>query len=222
MYPTIEDHGIIGNLRTAALVSTDGTMDFFCPLRFDNPTLFASLLDGEKGGYCSIRPLAGDYRRKQLYLPDTNVLITRFLAPDGIAEITDFMPLGTDLQRSVIVRRIAVMRGQVALRFECVPAFNYASEDHEAVSVPEGVAFYGKNSDALSIQSESCIWVRDGCAVSDLHLKAGQQLTFILTYSREPSNNHTWSPGAGEMLMLDTIRYWRAWVAECSYHGPLA
>ena len=82
MYPPIEDHGIIGNLRTAALVSLDGTIDFFCPVRFDNPSLFASLLDDEHGGFCSIRPESNHYRRKQLYLPDTNVLMTRFLAPE--------------------------------------------------------------------------------------------------------------------------------------------
>jgi hypothetical protein len=85
MYPAIEEHGMIGNLRTAALVSTDGTINFFCPLRFDNPTLFASLLDDDNGGYCSIRPIATQYRRKEFYIPDTNVLITWFLAPEGIA-----------------------------------------------------------------------------------------------------------------------------------------
>src|ERR1041385_649850 len=127
MYPAIEEHGIIGNLRTAALVSTDGTIDFFCPLRFDNPTLFASLLDAHNGGYCSIHPVATQYRRKQFYIPDTNVLITRFLSPEGIAEIADFMPIAGNAEQTVIIRKVSVTRGKMQLSFQCRPRFAYAS-----------------------------------------------------------------------------------------------
>lgn len=88
-------------------------------------------------------------------LPDTNVLTTRFLAPDGIAEITDFMPLGSDLEQSVVVRRVAVTRGRVALRFECIPAFDYAAGEQEPVATADRVLFCGKSSEALFVQSES-------------------------------------------------------------------
>jgi GH15 family glucan-1,4-alpha-glucosidase len=155
MYPAIEDHGIIGNLRTAALVSTDGSIDFFCPFRFDNPTLFASLWDDERGGFCSIRPIAKHYRRKQLYLSETDVLTTRFLAQDGIAEITDFMPVDGDQARSVILRRVGATRGRVALRFECVPAFNYAAEGHDIALISDGIQFRNGNFGTLSVQADS-------------------------------------------------------------------
>jgi GH15 family glucan-1,4-alpha-glucosidase len=219
MYPAIEDHGMIGNLRTAALVSNDGVIDFFCPLRFDAPTLFASLLDDDKGGYCSIRPVASSYQRKQFYLPETNVLNTRFLAPDGIAEITDFMPLGGSLEESVIIRRVAVTRGQVKMRFECVPAFNYASDSHEAAAIENGVVFQAKESGALFIQSECCLTLRHGHAFAELQLTAGQHVTFILTFEQTVSQNPSWAPSAAETLMQDTIRFWRAWVGECTYRG---
>ena len=91
-YPNIGDHGLIGDLQTAALVTTDGVLDWFCCPRFDSPSIFASLLDAERGGFYRIAPDRDDYVSRQLYLPDTAVLITRFLTPDGVGEVHDFMP----------------------------------------------------------------------------------------------------------------------------------
>jgi GH15 family glucan-1,4-alpha-glucosidase len=218
MYPAIEDHGIIGNLRTAALVSTDATIDFFCPLRFDNPTLFASLLDDDKGGYCSIRPITGHYRRKQLYLPETNVLTTRFLASEGIAEVTDFMPIGGDMEESVIFRHVAATRGRVAVRFECMPAFGYATQNHQASTVPTGVVFRAEHSGAFFLHSDAPLNVTNGCASCDLQLNAEDEVVFVLTYS-QTGQNPKLQPASCESLMQETIRYWRAWVSECTYHG---
>ncbi len=92
-YPNISDHGIIGDLQTAALVTTDGTVDFFCCPRFDSPSVFASLLDAERGGFFSIRPAIEGCVTRQLYLPNTAMLITRFMTPDGVGEVLDFMPV---------------------------------------------------------------------------------------------------------------------------------
>ena len=91
-YPNIADHGLIGDLQTAALVTTDGVLDWFCCPRFDSPSVFASLLDAERGGFYRIAPDRDDYVSRQLYLPDTAVLITRFMTPDGVGEVHDFMP----------------------------------------------------------------------------------------------------------------------------------
>src|SRR5215468_8673619 len=91
-YPDISNHGIIGDLQTAALVTNDGTVDFFCCPRFDSPSVFASLLDAEKGGFFSIRPASEHYVCRQLYQPNTAMLITRFMAPEGVGEVLDFMP----------------------------------------------------------------------------------------------------------------------------------
>ena len=92
-YPEIADHGLIGDLQTAALVATDGTVDWFCCPRFDSPSVFASLLDADHGGYFRVGPDRDDYVTKQLYVPDTAILITRFLTPDGVGEVHDFMPV---------------------------------------------------------------------------------------------------------------------------------
>ena len=89
-YLPIEEHGVIGDLRTTALVGTDGTIDWYCPSRFDAPSLFASLLDADRGGSFSLRARTAT-RPKQLYLPDTNILLTRFLGREAVGEVIDFM-----------------------------------------------------------------------------------------------------------------------------------
>ena len=91
-YPLIADHGLIGDLQTAALVSTDGTIDWLCMPRFDSPSVFAALLDAADGGRFQIAPEGGDYTTRQLYLPDTAILVTRFMSEDGVGELIDFMP----------------------------------------------------------------------------------------------------------------------------------
>ena len=91
MAQPIENHGVVGNLRTAALIGLGGAVDFLCWPRFDSPSIFASLLDDERGGAFELAPVLDGARHRQLYLPDTNVLLTRFLSPDGVAEISDFM-----------------------------------------------------------------------------------------------------------------------------------
>src|SRR6187401_3881635 len=108
-YPPIADHGLIGDLQTAALVGTDGTIDWYCCPRFDSPSVFASILDADRGGLFRVAPHGEGWSSKQLYLPDTNVLITRFLMPDGVGEVQDFMPptrTGEAAQRQRMVRRV--------------------------------------------------------------------------------------------------------------------
>jgi GH15 family glucan-1,4-alpha-glucosidase len=115
-YLPIAEHGVIGNLRTVALVGTDGNIDWFCYPHFDSPSVFAALLDDHKGGEFRIAPTQKAIAAKQFYWPDSNVLVTRFMTPDGVAEVTDFMPLGDptlDLGAQVLVRRVRVPRGAV-------------------------------------------------------------------------------------------------------------
>src|SRR3954465_2813037 len=116
-YLPIEDHGIVGNMHTAALVGVDGSVGWLCLPRFDSPSVFGAILDAEKGGRFRIAPAAaGAVRQKQYYRPDTNVLITRFLHPDGIAEVEDYRPVGPragpDAQ---LVRRVRGGRGRLPL-----------------------------------------------------------------------------------------------------------
>ena len=142
-YLPIEDHGIVGDLHTAALIGTDGTVDWLCLPAFDSPSVFASILDDEKGGHFKLQPERYD-RSQQLYLPDTNVLLTRFLSPEGVAEILDFMPVHNHgLPRHRLVRNVRAIRGRVTLNVECKPAFDYARVGHSVALRGAGAVFLG-------------------------------------------------------------------------------
>ena len=142
-YPDISDHGLIGDLQTAALVATDGTIDWFCCPRFDSPSVFASLLDAERGGFFRIRPEAGNYVTKQLYLPGTAILVTRFMTEAGVGEVVDFMPVaeGAATDRHRLVRLVRVVRGAMRFVVEIQPRFDYGRKDHETSITEDGAVF---------------------------------------------------------------------------------
>src|SRR5436309_8790971 len=131
-FAPIEDYGIIGDLHTVALVGKDGSIDFLCLPSFDSPSVFAALLDAERGGRFQIAPILDRATRKQLYLPDTNVLLTRFLHADGVAEVSDFMPVEDVGQAHNLVRRAKTVRGELRFRMSCDPRFDYARASHTA------------------------------------------------------------------------------------------
>ena len=93
-YQPIERYGLIGNLRTAALVGCNGSIDWLCLPNFDSPSVFAALLDDRRGGRFQIAPAGDDFLHKQFYWPDTNILVTRFLHSTGVGQVEDFMPVG--------------------------------------------------------------------------------------------------------------------------------
>jgi GH15 family glucan-1,4-alpha-glucosidase len=145
-YQPIEDYGVIGNMRSAALVGRNGSIDWLCLPRFDSPSVFGAILDADKGGHFRIWPSTEHTRRKQYYWPDTNVLVTRFLHPDGIAEIEDYMPVGAGASPDdQLVRRVHVVRGRLPLRLECRPAFDYARANHKVQVRGNSVRFVGPN-----------------------------------------------------------------------------
>ncbi len=143
-YPNISDHGLIGDLQTAALVSTDGTVDWFCCPRFDSPSVFASLLDADKGGYFRVAPDRDDYVSRQLYFPDTAILITRFMTPDGVGEVTDFMPVTGNraTSRHQLVRLLRVVRGSMRFVVDIKPRFDYGRQEHDLEITAEGAIFH--------------------------------------------------------------------------------
>src|SRR5690349_8974266 len=128
-------------MRTAALVSTTGSIDWLCFPHFDSPSVFAALLDSHSGGRFVIAPTTERYRSKQLYWPDTNVLITRFLCHSGIAEVTDYMPVAgpRGWQKRCLIRHVRSIRGTVKLRMQCAPAFDFAREEHRVEQTDGGV-----------------------------------------------------------------------------------
>src|SRR5215207_5082798 len=151
-YLPIEDHGIIGDLHTAALVGSDGTIDWLCLPAFDSPSVFASILDEQKGGHFSLRP--AEYAHShQLYLPDTNVLLTRFVTLEGVAEVLDFMPIENDRGSChALIRDIRVIRGRLTIEVDCHPAFDYARQEHK-VELRKGGAIFKGAGMALNLGS---------------------------------------------------------------------
>src|SRR6201987_4713517 len=132
-YLPIAEHGLIGDLHTAALVGVDGTIDWYCCPDFDSPSVFAAILDRTRGGFWRIAPTGGGWTSKQLYFPDTNILITRFLSADGVGEVQDFMPIASarDHPPHSLIRRVECVRGGVELEGEFEPRFDYGRARRE-------------------------------------------------------------------------------------------
>jgi GH15 family glucan-1,4-alpha-glucosidase len=219
-YLPIEDYGIIGNLRTAALVGMDGSLDWLCLPYFDSPSVFAAILDCRKGGRFRIAPAGDDFRRKQFYWPDTAVLVTRFLHDDGVGQIEDYMPVGgTRNVPDEVVRRVAVVRGQVVFHLECRPAFDYARGVHQVQLVGDGARFDGPG---LSLGLAAPVPLRldgDG-VVTDFTLREGEKVTFVLSRI-DPENRPGRCPDVveAEELFRETVAYWRRWLSKCTYTG---
>jgi GH15 family glucan-1,4-alpha-glucosidase len=221
-YQPIEHYGVIGNMRTVALVGVDGSLDWLCLPHFDSPSVFAAILDAGKGGRFRIAPPSCDgLRRKQFYWPDTNILITRFLHPDGIGEVEDYMPVGgaTGGHADQVVRRVRVVRGRMLFRLECRPAFDYARARHEIAVNDHGARFDGPG---LSLGLAASVpLARDGDGVTaDLSLGEGQSATFVLRLL-EKDHVPGRCPGTGEAeeRFRETVAYWHRWLARCTYRG---
>ena len=210
----IEDHGLIGDLRTAALVAKDGTISFFCAPCFDSPSVFASLLDPAAGCF-RIAPQAEGLRTTQMYLPDTNVLLTRFMSEDGIAELTDFMPLDGSDGPQRIQRTIRVIRGGFALEAVCAPRFDYARQGHavEAGGVfrPEGAG------PVLRLQATVALAERDGALQAGFRLEAGESACFLLEVDADGAVDFT--PEIATRSFHETVQWWRRWSGKSSYEG---
>ncbi len=221
-YRPIEDYGLIGDMHTVALVSKDGSIDWCCLPRFDAPSVFARILDADKGGYFQIALRGENVTTKQFYWPETNVLVTRFLSEDGVGEVRDFMPVAgraSDTDRRQIIRMVRAVRGTVTFRVECRPAFNYARADHETDLTGRGACFRG-DEQALSLSTEVDLQrTQDGIA-ADVTLREGKSTTLLLR-DIDPDEGcaPTLSPAAAERAFRDTVQYWRDWLSQCTYTG---
>ena len=155
-YLPIAEHGLVGDLHTVALVGTNGTIDWYCCPAFDSPSVFGAILDKDRGGFYSLRPAGDDWTSKQLYFPDTNVLITRFYTHAGVGEVQDFMPVESqpDMHRHRLLRRVVVVRGTMEFELAVQPRFDYGREEHEIELHPHGVLF---RAPSLSLALEGAI-----------------------------------------------------------------
>jgi GH15 family glucan-1,4-alpha-glucosidase len=219
MAQAIENHGVIGDLRTAALVGLDGAIDFLCWPRFDSPSVFASLLDDERGGSFELSPVLDGARHKQLYLPDTNILLTRFLSNYGVAEISDFMAL-TDLETGPrLIRRVKAVQSHIRFRMRCAPRFDYARSKH-AISWEGGaLVFTSETGVSLRLRTNVEMHVADGAAVAEFDLAAGESAFFILEDASSVTNDVSTAPDYVPKAFKHTSDFWHDWVSRSTYRG---
>src|SRR5215211_3264542 len=231
-YPAISEHGLIGDLQTAALVSTDGTIDWFCCPRFDSPSIFASLLDHDRGGHFRIGPDRDDYVSRQLYFPDTAILITRFMTPDGVGEIVDFMPVveGEATDRHRLVRLLRVVRGTMRFRMDIQPRFDYGRKPHELQLTDDGALFVSDDltltlhradvpGRSLREQGTSLERDVDGLRITKTGREGGVAGVVMESAGGPPRSVH---PQELVELFNDTVRFWRGWLQPLDVQRPLA
>jgi GH15 family glucan-1,4-alpha-glucosidase len=219
-YQPIENYGVIGNMRSIALVGMNGSVDFLCYPEFDSPTVFAALLDDKNGGCFRIQPKFKESRVRQLYLPDTNILLTRFLSEEGVAEVLDYMPIGIrNEQPNEIVRQVSVIRGKVDFEMLCQPRFNYANSRHR-IDRQDGFTTFTPESDVfrpMALYSSVAVTERDSDVRAEFTLKAGEKAVFVFGEIR-PQNE----PPEIETLdrrLRETSRFWKTWAAKSTYKG---
>jgi GH15 family glucan-1,4-alpha-glucosidase len=220
-YQPIENYGIIGNMRSSALVGLNGSIDWFCFPHFDSPSIFAKILDAKKGGHFCLSPSSDNFKKKQFYWPDTNVLITRFLSDEGVVEITDYMPVGEDIKKEEdyrIVRRVKGVHGNVGMKVECKPAFNYARDDHEVVITEKGAAFHSQNL-SIGLASTISLDTNKKSAFAEFDLKENSSVVFVLHKIDSVDCQINYSEERAEKRFRETIQFWRNWVAKSTYKG---
>ncbi|MGN6577360.1 MAG: glycoside hydrolase family 15 protein [Nocardioides sp.] len=228
-YPLIADHGLIGDLQTSALVTTDGSVDWFCAPRFDSPSVFGALLDHEKGGHLRVRPAGASYTSKQLYFPDTAVLVTRFMTEGGVGEVVDFMPItgavATDRHR--IVRLIRCVRGEMKFAIDIAPRFDYGREAHRTNLTEDGAVFEGASGTSMTVNlvrepRDERLGRPQVDGNGDVHaeaiLHAGDMRGMVVETgvagpTRAVRVAEAWR------LLNETVGFWESWLAQSTYTG---
>ena len=219
-YQPIQDHEIIGDLRTVALVGMDGSIDWFCFPHFDSPSVFAAILDDAKGGRFRIAPTC-EATRKQFYRPETNVLITRFLTAEGVGQVTDFMPVGLppdNPHHHQLVRRVQVVRGSMEFRMDCQPAFNYARTPHDTRLVNGGACFDTPDL-SLGLSTTQPLERAGSGVTSTFALRQGHSSAFVFGQLNGRGCESLLAENEAAELEAKAAQYWRQWLGQCTYQG---
>jgi GH15 family glucan-1,4-alpha-glucosidase len=222
----IADHGIIGDLQTAALVTTDGSIDWFCFPRFDSPSVFGALLDDERGGHFRVRPSGVEYTSTQAYFPDTAVLVTRFFTESGLGQVVDFMPpagdTATDNRR--LVRMVQCVRGRISFDVEVAPRFDYGRHPHRTQVTEHGVTFTANGSTLTlhtvrepSDERKARVTAEGEDVKAAIDLVAGEMRGLVLETGADAPREIRVAEIRG--LFDETVRYWRSWLAQSTYTG---
>jgi GH15 family glucan-1,4-alpha-glucosidase len=227
-YQPIENYGVIGNLQTVALVGMEGSVDFLCFPYFDSASIFAALLDSERGGRFKLSPLFQHRRPKQLYLSNSNVLLTRFLSPDGVAEVSDFMPISLESSGErrepvhQLIRRAKCVRGEVKFEMVCEPRFDYGRAKHQVKLLTEKEALFipqdgGGSTGAIRLRAEIPLQIREDRAEAEFVLPAGKTTYFILEGDADAPHGIDPDRVAGEFKA--TLNFWQNWIGHSTYRG---
>jgi GH15 family glucan-1,4-alpha-glucosidase len=224
---SIADHGLVGDLQTAALIATDGSVDWFCCPRFDSPSVFGALLD-PRGGHFRIQPAVPGHRTQQMYFPDTAVLITRFITEAGVGEVVDFMPpAGREAtENHRLVRMLRCVRGEMAFVVDLAPRFDYGRTPHTVRPTEHGAVF---STDALTLTLHPVrepddprrvvdLRVEDGAVHATVHLTAGDLRGVVLESAADGPPREI-RVAEFQQLFDDTVAYWQDWLARCTYSG---
>jgi GH15 family glucan-1,4-alpha-glucosidase len=221
-YQPIEDYGMIGNMRTVALVGMNGSIDWLCSPNFDSPSIFGALLDDAKGGRFQITPIADKVRRKQFYWPSTNILITRFSHEDGIVEIEDFMPVGfapDSLSYQQLHRRVRCVRGAVQLSAVCRPAFDYGRAPHEVQLIDGGASFRGRDNHFTLVANVPLQPDQQGGVSAEFVLQEGQSKTFVFQHDGDVAFAAPGTELESKEPFERTVKFWQDWLSRCTYRG---
>jgi len=219
----IEDHGVIGDLQTVALVGLDGTIDWCCLPFFDSPSVFGAILDERIGGWFRLGPTR-DARPKQMYLPDSNVLVTRSYGDQGVGQVLDWMPIAGEHTKNLrhrIVRQVSCVRGEIEYRLDCRPAFDYARASHRVENVEGGALFVPEGAQRFGLTSPVPLAVREGGVEATLTLKEGEKAAFV--FFAAPEGDSSLDPfaalGDADGSLQETVDFWQRWLGRCTYRG---
>ncbi|GAB2729153.1 glycoside hydrolase family 15 protein [Streptomyces bullii] len=219
-YLPVAEHGLIGDLRSVALVGTDGTIDWYCCGAFDAPSVFASILDAERGG-CFELAAAVPARTKQFYFPDTNVLITRFFTEDGVGEVQDFMPISgesVEAERHRLIRRVLCVRGSLPFRARVAPRFDYGTRPH-TVRLTGDMAVFESEDRALALTATVPLEADGPDVRADFKLAEGESTVFALDRVGGPVAPRRCARTEAQEQFAATVAYWRRWLSASRYRG---
>jgi GH15 family glucan-1,4-alpha-glucosidase len=219
-YLPIAEHGLIGDLRSVALVGTDGTIDWYCCPSFDAPSVFASILDAERGGSFQLAASV-PAKTKQFYFPDTNVLITRFFTEDGVGEVQDFMPVdgeSAETERHRLIRRVVCVRGSIPFRTRVAPRFDYGRQPH-TVRMAGDVAVFESAQLSLGLTATVPLETDGQDARADFKLAEGESAVFALDQVGGEVTPRRCARTEAEEQFSSTVAYWRRWLSASKYRG---
>ena len=211
-------------MRTVALAGMNGSIDWFCYPHVDSPSVFGALLDDAKGGRFQISAMDGAVRTRQFYWLSTNILVTRFLTEEGIAEIEDFMPLPQGgPSPNQLHRRVRCVRGQVRLRVTCRPAFDYGRQPHR-VSLSPGGALFESSALCLALCSTVPLQAEERAGPARVRPpRRGSMHRFVLRGGAQGRGNRRAAAGTGGRGTLPgDRRYWQKLAFRLHLPGPLA